>query len=190
MIHTSFIKSTAAVAFDVTNRPLAVFDDLPLGCIAFIVEDEQCWPMLRPGDVAVIDTHECEIETEGLYLYEYGRGTDYRNRRIQQITEGGRGRINPDEERWWVGPYYRPRGQANVIEAEMRGVVIMSDGPFAGDGGKAYLQERVIGRLAGVLAPHSADIPRRSKPRPLPSRASYDPAEWRIVPLPALLEAC
>ena len=53
MIHIAPCRTRPPFAVD--NRAVAVFETLPAGCTAFTVADHDCAPLLRPGDVAVVD---------------------------------------------------------------------------------------------------------------------------------------
>lgn len=149
MIHVAPTQRNRPM-YVVENRAVAVFDTLPTGCIAFMVTDAECAPMLRPGDIAVVDVSDTELEDGDLYLYEYGRGTPRARKQVQQISIGAPLRSSPDRERWFVGPYARPRTEADVKAAANAGVFTFCDGPFF-DEGLDYLRRGITGRVVGIL---------------------------------------
>ncbi|MBD8548673.1 hypothetical protein [Sphingomonas sp. CFBP 8760] len=149
MIHIAPCRTRPLFAVD--NRAVAVFETLPAGCTAFTVADRDCAPLLRPGDVAVVDPGDRALDDGELYLYRFGRGTARPSQRIQQISLGTALRSDPDRERWFVGPYARPRSRDEVLASAAAGRLVVCDGPFAG-AGLDYLRDGIVGRVVGILA--------------------------------------
>jgi len=183
VIHIAPCRTRSLFAVD--NRAVAVFETLPAGCIAFTVADSDCAPLLRPGDVAVVDPADRALDDGELYLYRFGRGTARPSQRIQQISLGAPLRSDPDRERWFVGPYDRPRSRDEVLTSAAAGRLVVCDGPFTGTG-LEFLQGGIVGRVVGILAPLEATQPR--VPPRLVALAAIDLANWLVValaPLPA-----
>lgn len=185
MIHLA-PNRRAQPLFEVENRAVAVFDMLPFGCIAFIVADSECAPMLRPGDVAVIDPRDRQLDDGELYLYEYGRGTPAARQQIQQIALGAPLKSSPERERWFIGPYARPRTSQDLARAAKAGVMVMCDGPFFGSG-LDYLRAGITGRVVGILAPQSAGLSPASARRSV--RIPLDAADYQWAPVGPLAGA-
>ena len=123
MIHTTS-TCRPRPPFTVDNRAVPVFGTLPAGCTAFTVADNDCAPLLRPGDVAVVDLTDRALDDGELYLYRFGRGTARPSQRIQQISLGASLRSDPGCERWFVGPYARPRSRDEVLASAAAGTVL------------------------------------------------------------------
>lgn len=178
MIHPTQACRTRPL-FAVDNRAVAVFETLPPGCTAFTVADHDCAPLLRPGDVAVVDLADRGLDDGELYLYRFGRGTSRPSQRIQQISLGMPLRSDPGRERWFVGPYARPRSRAEVLASAAAGTLVVCDGPFTG-AGLGYLQDGIVGRVVGILAP--LDAPQEPVGLRLVGPAAIDPATWLVLP--------
>lgn len=178
MIHaTSTCRSRPP--FTVDNRAVPVFEALPAGCTAFTVADSDCAPLLRPGDVAVVDLTDRALDDGELYLYRFGRGTARPSQRIQQISLGASLRSDPGRERWFVGPYARPRSRDEVLASAAAGMLVVCDGPFSG-AGLAYLRDGIVGRVVGILMP--PDAPQEPVRPRLVGPAATGPVTWLVMP--------
>lgn len=102
------------------------------------VRDRSCLPLIRPGEVVVVDLNQTIPVDGGLFVIEYPRkrmDTDKwvspSERNVVVTFERG--------ERWWVR---RPRG-------------VMADGPYPG----IYeLEQRLLGRVVGIFNPSSLQV--------------------------------
>jgi hypothetical protein len=144
-------------------RPFIVYDDAPIGCIPFVVADEETAPLLRPGDVVLIDTRDREPSDRDLFLIQRSSGrrsiveTFLRPVRYWQCRDGEA----VESFGWSVGAFNRPRGSAQIMAAARRGLFVSVDGPYATEGaGAAYLQSKLIGRVVGLLQPSLQEMKR------------------------------
>lgn len=137
-------------------RPFIVYDCLPAGCIAFPVTDGRAEPLLRPGDIAVVDASD-KIPAEGeLFVIEWGRPYNPHRRLVEMWTREFHGADGKPFTGWMVGAYNRPRTyQAAMEEARRTGVLRGGlDGPYRTDGEQAaYLPSILVGKVIGTLEP-------------------------------------
>lgn len=153
---------SALVPQQPTLRAFVVFDTLPAGCIPFLVTDERTAPLLRPGDVAVIDTSERSPAEHELSLIRWNDG---RTTIVEAWTQPGRYGCGPNGEMidtrcWYVAAYDRPRTNAHWCEAiEARPLRWgFADGPYATEGPHAgALSRKLVGRVVGILEPRFAE---------------------------------
>lgn len=128
---------------------LTVHGQIPPGCFGYLVEDDDCAPVLRPGEFAVIDASTREPEAGALFLIEYNQG----DRHLVEIAL--RSHCNRKTGKvdftWWAVSYNRPRSPKEVERALRAGRLQSSDGPYPADG--VYLASKLIGKVVGVLAP-------------------------------------
>lgn len=144
-------------------RAFIVYDHVPPGCIAHQITDERSAPILRPGDVVLIDTRQREPMHRELFLIAYTpRSSD--NTPPMEIVEAylrpGRYGSGPngemiDSHAWFVGAYNRPRSYEQMLAwGSSRKPIECVDGPYATEGRNAgYLQEKLRGRVVGILEP-------------------------------------
>ena len=120
-------------------RAYVSFDRLPPNCIAFVVQNEESFPHLRPGEIAIVDTEQRDPVRNELFLVEYGRSS----RPCRCVAElWTRQHRNSDGEftGWWSGAYARRR------EAVF-GRRIACDGPLL----EQDMKDVVLGRVVGIL---------------------------------------
>lgn len=145
-------------------RAFVVFDELPAGCIAFPIVNQDSDPLLRPGDVAVIDTNDRRPDAD-LFLIEWGRGNPIGPRRVLVELYPKRGRYgSPAAEgsKWYAGAYARPRSHEAALAAIISGDRKCStfvDGPYDTEDQPNgwYLPSLLIGRVVGILEPRFAE---------------------------------
>ena len=135
-------------------RALLAYDELPPGCIAHPVTEDDLSPHLRPGEFAIINPADCEPAHGELFLVAWmGQpGPDGRERTAlcqaywrSDTTPDGR-----DQSSWWVGSMrqYRTRELIeHLIQAGRLDELGWSNGPY-GDG---VLEQQLRGRVVGVL---------------------------------------
>lgn len=149
-------------------RPFIVYDDAPIGCIAFVVADDETAPLLRPGDVVLIDTRDREPSDRDLFVIQWSSG---RRSIVETFLRQVRYEQGSDAEAvesfgWCVGAYSRPRSYAEIIAAARRGSFRPVDGPYAAEGAMAgYLQSKLIGRVVGLLQPPLQEMKRIGRDR-------------------------
>jgi hypothetical protein len=145
-------------------RAFVVFDELPAGCIAFPIVNQDSDPLLRPGDVAVIDTNDRRADAD-LFLIEWGRSSPAGPRRvlIELYPKRGRYGVSAMEgSKWYAGAYARPRTAEAAVAAIIAGDKKCStfvDGPYdlEGERNGDYLPSLLIGRVVGILEPRFAE---------------------------------
>ncbi len=115
---------------------LRSFDAFPAGHIAHAVQDDDCAPLIRRGEIAVATNEECLYPEAGTwYLIEDTAGRNYfgrerRKRRIAMAIER--------KGAWWT-----------VAPAGMRdGLLRCADGPYRDANA---LAEKILGEVVGVL---------------------------------------
>lgn len=150
-------------------RAFILYDRIPAGCIAFPITDDDSAPLLRAGDVALIDTTDRDPAEHELFGIQWNCGA----RSIVELwalpgrySSGPNGEMI-DSRGWWAGPYNRPRSrQALASTYWARRPVPCSDGPYASEGPNAgYLPSKLLGRVVGILEPRFEE-PRRLEAQP------------------------
>lgn len=125
---------------------LRIFDSVPRWAIAHAASDDSAAPLIRVGEVAVVEGDGCVgivPEDGGLYLIEYVTKphTRYGNeRRTRDIIRASRDRRGG----WWARPHAAQGTGALPI--------ICSDGPYRDE---LALAERILGRVVGIYRPAS-----------------------------------
>ena len=114
-------------------RAFEVMDRVPDGCRAVLINSNCNWPHLRPGDWAVVDESDTDIQDGELYLIDMGKPI------VCQVYRRDNG--------IWFHPYNRPRDAEECLQWMREGREIWtSDGPL----NEAYLPEKMLGRVIGV----------------------------------------
>lgn len=141
-------------------RALTLFQTLPPGHKTFLVDDGSSAPHLKPGEFAVIDTADTELQKGEVYLIQYESGR--RSRRLVQIRIGTIGTNSGRSQTiWWASDLAGFR-QVNTMVDPMLGGVIpvfagLSDGPYRAQALRRKLLGRVVGyselELGDVLEP-------------------------------------
>jgi len=54
---------------------MLVLDEIPLGCVAYRVDDNRCEPLIKRGDVIAVDTRDRKPMPEEPYLIEWSDGS-------------------------------------------------------------------------------------------------------------------
>jgi hypothetical protein len=122
-------------------RAYPVFNDLPEGCIAFPITDVDTASIVLPGESVVVDTNDRVLDEGELFVLNHSRATGVHPRVVQTMTRPmlGRGGLRG----WWAVPHDRRRA-------------ILVDGPYAAGPGEDALRARLVGRVVGIYAGHSA----------------------------------
>jgi hypothetical protein len=124
-------------------RALTYFETLPPHHKTFYVGDDNSAPHLKPGEFAVIDETDRNVQHGELYLIQWNSG----NRSIVQVTSRHM-RLKASaapELTWWVCEL---RGFRQVASGGAGGVPLfsgMSDGPY----NTAHLKTKTVGRIVG-----------------------------------------
>ena len=145
-------------------RAFVVFNELPAGCIAFPIVNEHSDPLLRPGDIAVIDTNDRRADHD-LFLIEWGRNSPCGPTRYLVELFPVHGLFgSPAREcmKWKAGAYARPRTAEAAYAAIVNGSRKCStfvDGPYDAEDQENgwYLPSLLIGRVVGILEPRFAE---------------------------------
>lgn len=162
---TSNVTELPAIdATDLQCQALQIFDGLPAGLIAFAVPDHGCEPLLKRGEVAVIDVAARQLSEGALYL-----------RRI--ISCDGQARLSVVEfftKPWGTGGdqqcamFFARRNRPKAPHqwpgwAAINGPVPIADGPFfaANHDHMAHQMGTVVGRVIGILSPAPSATSRR-----------------------------
>lgn len=127
---------------------LRVFDAVPAGHCVHAELSQRSLPLLRPGEVAVVDEDQTLPIDGELFLIEYSRSTSP-TRQIVQLWRRQRG----DKFEWWAGAYNRPRSAEEAERARQRTrMVTCVDGPYPDleEENGWYLPSLLIGRVVGL----------------------------------------
>lgn len=126
---------------------LEIFDRIPSDHIAYPIEDMSCEPLIRPGELAIVDLTELEPIDGAIYLM---RSSRFPQLKVAQAFVMNLSPRPGRSERWAIGPYNRPaNAAAHALETGYFPVV---DGLLPID----YLRSRIVGRVVGVICASSA----------------------------------
>ena len=155
---------------ELTELLFPVLETVPKGCITYIVPDNAHYPHLRPGDWAVVDTAQREIESGALYLIQ-----QMHKKYLWQINqidqEYVKKHLHRDEPCYWLNPLNKKtfeqaqeearRGDCPMTETPFGAFPILdvhlSDGPIPESG----LRDDIIGRVIGVFQSTVEEAPAR-----------------------------
>ncbi len=147
---------------------LKLFDSLPGGFIAYTIDNHQCEPLIRRGEVAVIDLADRGTCNGALYLRRIVTSRGRINFSVVELfrrmirTEDNAGQLCEMEGTFFAA-HNRPRGAAQC-EAwnRSKGFLPVADGPYLE--GPDYPSEpfdTLIGRVVGIM---SGSLPSVSEP--------------------------
>jgi hypothetical protein len=158
-------------------RALTLYESLPPGYATFLVTDDGSEPHLKPGEYAVIDQSDRELQHGEVYLIQYHSG---RRRRYLRVARSSYCNITgPNAEEslvWWLNDL---RGWRNTGK-RVHGVPLfagLTDGPFLAEAlQQHYIAGRVVGfaltslgnRIEREAGWHNEDA----------GNAAFDPAEY------------
>jgi hypothetical protein len=157
-------------------RALTTFEKLEPHHATFQVGNDDSAPHLLPGEYAVIDTADRELQHGELYLIQYETGD--RPRMIVQITASRLHPVGGNRDNapivWWTCAL---RGFRQT--SKMGGIPIfsgLSDGPHW----TKNLQSRLSGRVVGVASSPLGELlaPRAGWENEEAGNAAFDPAEY------------
>ncbi|GEO99517.1 hypothetical protein [Methylobacterium haplocladii] len=139
-VHGVTVPIDVLEEFGPAPADLPLLSDNPEGCLEHVVEDATNWPVLRPGDIALVDITKTELMKGALVLLKWNSGACS----ILQTNYRDIGGIGP---RWWVDPINRPQGPGMMELRQKRSrLLYASDGPYTVD----LLQEKLIGTVVGI----------------------------------------
>lgn len=124
------------------RREMVVLDDIPLGCVAYRVDDNRCEPVIRRGDIIAVDTLDRMPMPEEPYLIEWSNGS--RSVVAAYFTTAPEG--SAWHGRLWVGDLY-PRQLTNLGGQPVGEPIRWGDGPYTFE----QLAAKMVGRVVGVL---------------------------------------
>lgn len=138
-------------------RPFIVYDRMPAGCIASVITNDDTAPLLRPGEVGLIDPSQREPVTDELFLIQWDSGTRSIVEAIPRTLHLAAVDDRPAHDAlvWFVAVYNRPKTPEQVAAwRKAKRIIRTVDGPYATEGPHAgYLQSKIVGRVVGILAP-------------------------------------
>ncbi|WP_019905679.1 S24 family peptidase [Methylobacterium sp. 77] len=138
-------------------RALLVCDALPAGCIAKPVKDDSLAPHLRPGELAIVDTTDCDPIHGELFFVAWTGSQAHDGSEDGDLVQAYRRELNVGATAWWVGSMQRPRPSAQAVARALAigdySTFGWSNGPYR-DG---ILERQIRGRVIGVLAPGFKD---------------------------------
>ena len=139
---------------------LQIFDQIPPGYVAFRIADHGSEPLIKRGEVVIIDNEDNRPEDGALFLCRYTGGSQQSLRinetftRDVRIVEDGR---TVRQTAWFLGHHCRPRDSSAAeswLIAGRHGAFV--DGPYLGYGeGARALRDILIGRVVGILSSDS-----------------------------------
>jgi hypothetical protein len=151
-------------------RAFIVYDHAPAGCVPYLITNHDSAPLLRPGDVALIDTAQCDPAHGDLFVIEYGKGSPHPQKHVVEVMlrprRYGCGSDRPGEYydgvAWYTGAFVRPRSYEEYMARVENGTAsnggCMIDGPVSDDEeGNAYMRDRPVGRVVGILQAANAE---------------------------------
>lgn len=135
------------------NR-LKLFDHLPEGHLAVPVNDFCSTPLIRPGDIAVIDLENPWLEDGGLYLRRFIRRDNTSHCSIWQARQRSMKFDGADTLCWQFEKHNKPKSFAD-LDGFMREFRFLpqSDGPYdLSRPGCEATRANIIGRVVGLIS--------------------------------------
>lgn len=150
---------------------LRIVSHLREGELAYPVTDTRCLPMIEPGEVAVIDLGDRELEEGGMYLRRFHNGNGEQCIAVWVAFPNTIGRpSDPDRgPTWLLGKPCRPKH----VKSYRDFAAALVDGPFFSD----RIAPQIVGRVIGILSGCEA----RQEPKPTP--VAYGPRNAVLTPL-------
>jgi len=122
-------------------RALTFFGSLPPHHKTFRVRDDASAPHLKPGEFAVIDTRDAELQKGEVYLIQYESGSRY----LVQINTGRIGTLSGRQQLvWWARDLAGFR-RVDTLPGSIPCSAGVSDGPYS----PKQLRRKLLGRLVG-----------------------------------------
>jgi len=145
-------------------RALTCFDSLPPHHATFRIKDDASAPHLKPGEFAVVDMSDTELQKGEIYLIQY-EGPQ-QNRHIVQINTGVIGTLSGRQQLvWWARDLAGIRQIETMDDPAFGQIPVfggLSDGPYSPKQLRRKLLGRVVGysktALGGLLAPRTEPV--------------------------------
>lgn len=135
-------------------KAFIVFDRPPAGCIPFVVNNDDTAPLLRLGDIALVDTTDRDLAPDLFAVRSLDGSVALRELWPMSVDFHLNGTVEPGRG-WFLAAYNRPRSEAEWRAAFDRGSRIsggFADGPYSETGRSASaLSARIVGRVIGIL---------------------------------------
>jgi hypothetical protein len=137
-------------------RALTLFETLPPGHKTFLVDDGSSAPHLKPGELAVIDTTDTELQKGEVYLIQY---EGYRRpRHLMQINIGTIGTFKGGVQTvWWARDLAGFRQVDTTVAPGLGSIPVysgLSDGPYRAQ----VLRRKLLGRVVGYSETALGDL--------------------------------
>lgn len=143
------------------GEALKIFDHVPVGFIAFAVDDRSVEPLVRKGEIIIADLSDREIEPGGLYLRRNVSGDGQARVCIdevftQKLTQRADDGSFYKADAFFFGDHNRPKSVEDYPAwIERNGSFFpMSDGPFFPKRCDYWRHQAgtIVGRVVGILA--------------------------------------
>ena len=143
------------------SQALQIFNHIPVGFVAFPMEDRSLEPLARPGEIIIADLNDREIQPGRIYLRRNVR-KDGRARFCVDEVFTQKQRQRCDDSGWYMADAYyfvdhnRPKSLDDYPTwiARNRGYITLSDGPFYREYSDYWRSQEgtVVGRVVGILS--------------------------------------
>lgn len=151
-----YIPADVMDKFGPAPADLPLMSEAPEGCLEHYVRDATNYPVLREGDIALIDIGKTELTNGALVALKW-KSDDCSLLQTNYRKMGLTGPV------WAVDPLNRPPGPG-MMERRQKHTRILyaSDGPYTAE----MLQEKIVGTVIGILqrslgrraAPHKSVV--------------------------------
>ena len=149
---------------DWSDSPIRVFDRLAEGQMAFIVPDSSCWPLIRPGEIAVIDCNDRELDTGALYLRRIvSSNRSARLTIVELVSRPLRAAVEPGQSAPSNAVVFVAHNRPCDMDdwpswSAQFGPIPMGDGPYlVGHEAPREPFDSIVGRVVGILRLGSAN---------------------------------
>ena len=142
--------------------PLKIFGSVPAWAIAHAMDDDSMAPLLRYGEVAVVESmgQKGWYPVQGaLFLIEYisaPQGDSKYERRQRAVVQTNCRALPSGEMRWWADPLQRMSSPQRAAQLAKSGRLYCSDGPYRDE---FVLADKLLGRVAGIYRPDWRSTP-------------------------------
>ena len=145
---TTFWPTPAA---PVPMRALRLMDHIPDGHVVHAIADHSGDPLLRKGEIVIVDRRDHNARDGGIFLVERGQrhSIDLRTRDVVSIETREFTSTHGPMMGWWMHPVARLNEDV-IAQAHRTGGFYMSDGPY---GDVCHVNAVVVGRVVGIYDP-------------------------------------
>lgn len=117
-------------------RSFIVYDELPAGCLPFLVETDDVEPHIRCGEYAIVDPTDRDPVAGELFLWQWSSGAHSIVETMQLANWPG----------WMVGGT-KVRELVTLSGKSVGRPIRWMDGPWP----ESVVEERLIGRVVGIF---------------------------------------